>query len=220
MHRDLDYLQRTVAGDISRYRMEKRYFHKSGRIIWTLLSVSLVRDSGDQPTYFIAQIQDISEQKEVERIKNEFISVVSHELRTPLTSIRGSLGLILGAFAGQLPQKVGRLLDIAHSNCERLILLINDILDIDKIASGKMRYDMQELSLAQVVQTTVQATESYAQKFAVSLEVEPIAADIRITVDEDRLAQVLSNLLSNAVKFLRSTAEWCSPRASMRIGCV
>jgi PAS domain S-box-containing protein len=201
LHRDLDYLQRTLAGDISRYRMEKRYFHKSGRTIWTLLSVSLVRDSGDHPTYFIAQIQDISEQKEVERIKSEFISVVSHELRTPLTSIRGSLGLILGAFTGQLPEKVGRLLDIAHSNCERLILLINDILDIDKIASGKMRYDMQEVSLAQVVHRTVQATESYAQKFAVSLEVEPIAADIRITVDEDRLAQVLSNLLSNAIKF-------------------
>ncbi len=120
--------------------------------MWTLLSVSLARDSRGEPLYFVSQIQDITEQKEIERLKTEFISVVSHELRTPLTSIRGSLGLILGSMADAVPQNVKTLLDIANNNCERLIPLINDILDLDKMASGKMRFDVKTHSLACVME--------------------------------------------------------------------
>lgn len=101
-----------------------------------LLSVALVRTAAGEPSYFVCQLQDLSEQREVERVKGEFISSVSHELRTPLTSIRGSLGLILGALSSSVPPQVISLLEIANSNCERLLRLINDILDIDKIASG------------------------------------------------------------------------------------
>lgn len=199
--RDLELLQQTLAGKIHHYRMDKRYFHRSGRVIWTRLSVALVRDGAGVPNYFIAQVEDISEQKEIDRIKGEFISIVSHELRTPLTSIRGSLGLIQGAFNEAVPPKVARLIDIAHANCERLILLINDILDIDKIASGKMRFDMQRRSLLQITQKAMQATEAYAQKFEVTVELEPIHEQIEILVDEDRFVQVLANLISNAAKF-------------------
>ena len=201
LERDVGLLRRALAGQLTSYRTEKRYYHQSGRVIWALLSVSVVRDVNGNPDYFVSQIQDITEQREAERIKSEFISVVSHELRTPLTSIRGSLGLILGAFSVSLPEKVARLVNIAHQNCERLIPLINDILDIDKIASGKMRFDMQEISLAQVMKRAVEATEPFAQRYEAQLELQPVAAGIRITVDEDRFVQAVCNLISNACKF-------------------
>lgn len=198
---DLEYVQKVIADEIKTYRMEKRYIHKSGRLIWIQLSVSLVRTVDGEPHYFIAQIQDITEQKEMDRIKSEFISIVSHELRTPLTSIRGSLGLVLGALAKDLPEKVKGLIGIAHSNCERLILLINDILDIDKIASGQMRFDMKEESLAAITQEAVNANEAYAEKFCKGIVLDRIDAGLQIRVDAARYVQVLSNLLSNAAKF-------------------
>lgn len=204
---DLNYVRRVLAGEIENYQMEKRYYHKTGRIIWAQLSVSIVRNADGTPNYFVSQIQDITEQKEIERIKSEFISIVSHELRTPLTSIRGSLGLILGAFAKGLPDKVKNLLDIAHNNCERLILLINDILDIDKIAAGQMHFDMHSESLADITQQAVKANEAYAQKFDVHIVLQPIDSSVRIEVDAARYIQVLSNLLSNAVKFSSAGAE-------------
>jgi PAS domain S-box-containing protein len=201
LERDLALVEQALAGTIDRYRLEKRYYHKSGRIIWALLNVSLVRDHAGRPSYFVSQIQDISEQREVERIKDEFISVVSHELRTPLTSIRGSLGLVVGTMADSLPKNALKLLEIAHNNCERLIVLINDILDIDKIASGHMRFDMKRKSLAALMSRSVQTTEAYAQRFNIRLEMQRPDDSVCIVVDEDRFAQVLSNLLSNAIKF-------------------
>ena len=201
LERDLHLVLQVLSGETSRYRMEKRYFHKSGRTVWALLSVSLVRDSTGKPGYFVSQIQDISEQREMERVKSEFISTVSHELRTPLTSIRGSLGLVLGAMADKLPAQVRNLLDIAQGNSDRLILLINDILDIDKIATGNMRFDLQVHSLAAITAEAVRDNEAYAKKFEARINLEPVEANLSIRVDRDRYLQVLSNLLSNAAKF-------------------
>jgi PAS domain S-box-containing protein len=182
-------------------QLEKVFQRRDGRVISMLLSMSLVRRGDSQPDYLIAQVQDITERKEMERLKNEFISVVSHELRTPLTSIRGSLGLLLGVFTQELPQKVRSLIEIAYNNCERLIPLINDILDIDKIASGHMRFEMQEESVAVLTMQAVQANEAYARKFDVTIAVAPIDEKLRVVVDAARYQQVLSNLLSNASKF-------------------
>jgi PAS domain S-box-containing protein len=207
---DLRLLGDALAGRIDRYRMEKRYLHKSGRIVWGLLSVSLVRDREGRPNYFVSQIQDITEQKEVERLKNEFVSVVSHELRTPLTAIRGSIGLALGPLAEQLTEQTRRLLAIADNNCERLILLINDILDVDRIASGRMRFDLKDHSVAELVRNAVEVMQPYAQRFEVRIDPETIDPAIRVKVDDDRLIQVLSNLLSNAAKF-------SPPRAIVRV---
>jgi PAS domain S-box-containing protein len=198
---DLDYVLRMLEGEIETYQLEKRYFHKSGRVIWALLSVSLVWNDKGEPDYFIAQIQDITERKEMERMKSEFISVVSHELRTPLTSIRGSLGLILGVMVKDLPEKVKELITIAHNNSERLILLINDILDIDKIASGQMRFDMKPESVAAVTREAVNANQAYAAKYNNRIEVNDIPEDVHIRVDAARFIQALSNLLSNACKY-------------------
>ena len=207
LDRDLQLLKQCLTGEIDRYRMEKRYFHKTGRVIWILLSVALVRDRGGNPHYFIAQIHDITEQREMERIKSEFISMVSHELRTPLTSIRGSLGLVLGTQAEFLPPKVKRLLEIANGNCDRLILLVNDILDIEKMTSGHMQFDIKSIKLNDVLFEAVHAVEGYVEKMNVKLVLRPPADEVRINVDERRLLQVLTNLLSNAAKFSPQDGE-------------
>ena len=201
LERDLAYVRQALAGTISTYQMEKRYFHRTGRVIWALLSVSLVRDAQGTPQYFISQIQDITEQKEMERIKSEFISIVSHELRTPLTSIRGSLGLMAGSLREELGEKAQRLADIAYKNSERLILLINDILDMDKMASGKMRFDIQPELLAPLLVQAVEANQAYAERFNVTFRLLPVNSEFMVSVDGSRFTQVLTNFLSNAAKF-------------------
>jgi PAS domain S-box-containing protein len=144
---------------------------------------------------------DITELKRIDRMKTEFVSTVSHELRTPLTSIRGSLGLISGGVAGELPEAVKSLVGIAKNNCERLIRLINDILDSEKIESGKLRLDMQVVDLKQLVEQTLVANEGFAGQHGVNLEMRAPDAALHVRIDSDRMTQVLTNLLSNAVKF-------------------
>lgn len=197
----VEALVRLLLNEINACQLEKRYYHKSGRLVWTLLSVSLMRRADGEPDFLIAQIQDISERKEMERMKNEFISVVSHELRTPLTSIRGSLGLVLGALSRELSAKVKELIGIAHNNCERLILLINDILDIDKIASGHMRFASKRESLAELTRQAVEDNLPYARGLNAHIALTPIDEGVEVEVDASRYIQVLSNLLSNAAKF-------------------
>lgn len=196
-----EYKRRIMAGKIATYQLEKRYIRKDGELITVMVNVSLAWNADDTPKYFIVQIQDITERKEMERLKNEFISIVSHELRTPLTSIRGSLGLIVGTMAGGLPEKAHHLINIALKNSERLILLINDILDIDKIASGQMRFDMRQENLVVLVQQAIESNRAYGEKFKVGFRLKAPATEIMVTVDASRLVQVLTNLLSNAAKF-------------------
>jgi signal transduction histidine kinase len=139
---------------------------------------------------------------EQQRLKNEFISTVSHELRTPLTSIRGSLGLLTGGVAGPLPGPVAEMVDIAHKNSERLIRLINDILDLDKVEAGKLDLYLEVADLAPLLHHAAQAHQGYAGEYGVRVEVVlDDAPGARARVDADRLAQVLANLLSNAIKF-------------------
>lgn len=151
-------------------------------------------------THVVAVIRDISERRRIEQLKDEFVSTVSHELRTPLTSIAGSLGLLAGGAAGPLPEKAARLIQIAQANSQRLVRLINDILDIEKIESGKLRLEMAPLDLRDVAGKAVESVRGYADQLGVTLtlaEGEP--APVR--GDADRLIQVVTNLLSNASKF-------------------
>src|SRR6185369_6608291 len=138
---------------------ENRYRTQEGAYVWLSWRATAILDQ----ELIYAAARDISERKKMEQMKDDFISVVSHELRTPLTSIRGSLGLILGTLSSSLPEKAKTLLEIASKNCERLIPLINDILDIDKIASGQMRFDMQDRSLGDMMRKAVQSADSFAQ---------------------------------------------------------
>jgi PAS domain S-box-containing protein len=178
------------------------------------VTITPLRDEAGVITGFLGVIEDITARREVDRLKSEFTAVVSHELRTPLTSIRGSLGLIQGALSSSLPAKVRELLAIAQSNCERLVLLVNDILDIEKFSAGQMRFDIQTLPLAAVTLQAVEANEGYARKHNVHIELAPTDPQCFVAVDPDRFIQVMSNLLSNAAKYsppggaVRVFSEW------------
>ena len=148
-----------------------------------------------------------AEEKDSEGVKTEFVSVVSHELRTPLTSIRGSLGLLVSGTAGALPEKAQRLVVIANENCERLIRLINDILDIDKAASGDMEFDCNPENVNRLLVEAIETNKSYAEKYFVHYAPKLLDKDALIYVDGGRLQQILSNFLSNAAKFSMGGAK-------------
>ncbi|PTS84942.1 hypothetical protein DBR00_03845 [Pseudomonas sp. HMWF032] len=326
---DLQHVEELLAGEVNTYQMEKRYLDSQGRIIWVLLSVSLVRDSNDQPVHFVVQIQDfneriatemaireredylralldnvldaiitidqqgyietfnlaaerifgyshlevsghratlllpepqrsmrarylshflktgiqqmlgkeieltalrsngetftielaisqishqgerrfiavirdIEERKRIERMKNEFVSTVSHELRTPLTAIAGSLGLVNGGALGAVPAGMQQMLQIAQDNSQRLNLLINDLLDMEKLVAGKMFFELRPEPLQPLLEQAIEENQPYAEHFRVQLKLQTEATPAVVQVDRLRLAQVLANLLSNAAKF-------------------
>jgi signal transduction histidine kinase len=160
-----------------------------------------MKDARGIITGIIGVALDITEKQKIERLKNEFVSTVSHELRTPLTSIRGSLGLMGGGVAGVLTEQGRTLLDIAIRNSDRLGRLINDILDIEKIESGKMDYVFKELDLRSLLEQALEANRSYGETLGVGFALGRVPDGARIRADEDRLMQVLANLLSNAAKY-------------------
>jgi signal transduction histidine kinase len=131
----------------------------------------------------------------------QFVANVSHELRTPLTSIKGSLGLVRAGACGPLPEAAQSMVDMAYSNSERLIRLINDLLDAEKMESGKMEFRLEPVELAGLLRQAVSDNNGYAASFNASLHlVEPLPA-LTVEADRDRLLQVMANLISNAVKF-------------------
>ena len=147
-------------------------------------------------------IHDLAEMKKLDKLKNEFLSVVSHELRTPLTSIQGALDLLTSGVLGELsahePQE---LLILAKQNSERLIRLINDILDVEKMESGKMEFLFKPVEITRLLKEVINANQSYAESFNVRIKLLPPEQNIIVQADYDRLIQVLSNLISNAIKF-------------------
>lgn len=150
----------------------------------------------------IGAYQDITELKQLEKLKNEFVSTVSHELRTPLTSIYGSLSLLLSGKVIKIENKTEKnMLEIAERNCERLLLLINDLLDMDKIESGKMDYNIEKQELMPLLEQSIKENHSYGQKYNVQYNLQSESQGVKINVDKERLLQVMSNLLSNAAKF-------------------
>lgn len=150
---------------------------------------------------FLGTIRDITRQKEVDKAKGEFISTVSHELRTPLTSIRASLGIMASGKVGALPEKVARLTTIAKDNTERLITLVNDILDIEKMQSNKMVFEFSTLSILEVVETCLEINHPLTDKFDIEFVLQASPEKINIKGDKSRLIQVMNNLLSNAAKY-------------------
>ncbi len=144
---------------------------------------------------------DLTERQKVERLKNDFVSTVSHELRTPLTAIRGALGLLWGGVLGPLSPDAAGVVEIAHHNAERLVRLVNDILDMNKIESGKMDFDLVVTDLAELVARGVEDNQAYAAEYGVRIEVDARPERALVRVDRDRILQVLANLLSNAAKF-------------------
>jgi hypothetical protein len=178
---------------------ETQHITKDGRLIDVFLTVSPVIDSEGNITGASTIARDISDRRAVEQMKNEFVSVVSHELRTPLTSIRGSLGLLLTGKLGTLSDKGQRMLEIAVNNTDRLIRLINDILDLERLESGKVTLNKQPCQIAELMQQAAEVMQAMADKAGVTLSISPVS--LPVFADPDRLIQVLTNLLSNAIKF-------------------
>lgn len=149
--------------------------------------------------------KDITERQIVERMKDEFVSVVSHELRTPLTSIRTTLGLLARGLLNSQPTKSQRMLEIAFSNTNRLVRLINDILDIERIKFGEVAMEKQTCNAADLMIQAVDVMRAMAEKAEVNLCVTPVA--VPLWADPDRIIQTLTNLLSNAIKFSPQDAK-------------
>lgn len=172
---------------------------KGGTTFPTDVALSLVQLA--EGFRYVAVIRDATERDRIDRMKSEFVSTVSHELRTPLTSIAGSLGLLAGGVAGPLAPKAARLVDIARNNAERLVRLINDILDVEKLEAGRMPFNNQLLDLRSVVETAVVENSGYAAQYDTSLKFVLPDTEAIASVDPDRMAQLLANLISNAIKF-------------------
>ena len=184
-----------IIGMVRELEAERR----NGKRFPIELAISEVR-LGDE-RMFVGILRDITQRKEMERLKGEFVSTVSHELRTPLTSIRGSLGLITGGAVGKLSGKVREMIDVAEKNTERLINLVNDILDMEKIESGSMEFSFGPLDLARLVEQGIETNKGYAEDQGVEFLLTETLPDLTVRGDGDRLMQVMANLLSNAAKF-------------------
>jgi PAS domain S-box-containing protein len=181
--------------------IETDYKHKTGEKISVHLVLSPIKNDKDGQTGYLAIAEDISERKRIERMKSEFISTVSHELRTPLTAISGALGLIRGGVAGELPELLDKMLEVAFNNSQRLNLLINDLLDMEKLLAGKMSFDLHPHSVCELLKQTIESNQSYADQYQVYLTIKDCEPGMHIHVDSIRFAQIMSNLLSNAAKF-------------------
>jgi PAS domain S-box-containing protein len=173
-----------------------------GRRWLTSSSQPLHRDEHEAPWAAVCTFTDVTDRREVDRMKNEFISVVSHEMRTPLTSIKGALGLIASGATGTLTETAQRMIDIAANNTNRLIRLVNDTLDIERIESGLIALVRTEVDLRELVRDAVAIVRPVAEREGVQIVIdEADTSAFRVMADSDRIIQTVTNLLSNAVKF-------------------
>lgn len=179
---------------------EKEYMRKDGTRYPVLLHGMLVTDANGKQ-FIWSYIEDISERKRVARMKDEFLSSVSHELRTPLTAITGALSLAGSGALGTLPDAAEDMLSVAVKNSQRLLLLINDLLDMDKLLAGKMRFNVQWQLLQPLLESAIEENQPFADQYRISLLLLHGCPGVKVCVDAARLQQVMTNLLSNAVKF-------------------
>lgn len=148
-------------------------------------------------------LSDITQQIADERLKDAFISNVSHELRTPLTSIKGSMGLLLSNAAGELPKPARDLLEVSYRNAERLVVILNDILDLEKIADDGMVFEKAPVNASALVREAIAASSISMQRLDLTVDVQGAHGPVMLNSDANRIMQVLGNLLSNAAKFSR-----------------
>jgi signal transduction histidine kinase len=187
--------------DILGQRVERVLRRRDGSEVEVEMTVAIA-GTPDGP-FFSIFAHDIAGRKQVERMKNEFVSTVSHELRTPLTSISASLSLLADGMAGELPRDAQGLVGIANASSERLMRLIGDVLDIQKMDAGRMAFARTVQPLLPIAEAAVASMASLAGQAGIALRCEagPGGAALQASVDRDRITQVLANLLSNALKF-------------------
>jgi PAS domain S-box-containing protein len=177
--------------------------------LWVRVRTFPIADTEGKVIRVAGIIEDITarraETKRMEKLKDEFVATVSHELRTPLTSIVGSLGLLVRN-SSALPESVVRLTRIAHENSERLVRLINSILDVERISSGSLPFQMDRVRILSVVQQTVESVRGLATASGIDVQLDDASVDCEVSADPDRLAQAVTNLLANAIHFSPSGA--------------
>ena len=157
--------------------------------------------SEDEERGFLFTFADATQEGEIDEMKNDFISVASHEMRTPMTSIKGSLELLLGGYAGELPAEATELLGISLTAVDRLVRLINDLLDIAKIESGKMELHLDKHDVGDIVRRSMRSLRALAETHRVSIQLDQATPLPSVLADRDRLDQIVTNLLSNALKY-------------------
>ncbi len=174
---------------------------KDGEIFPQWVTINAIKDSRGRTTNYVGVAWDISELKASQHMKEAFITTISHELRTPLTSVLVSLGMLKTNMQERLPEPAQKLIALAHSNSRRLVRLISDILDIEKIEAGKMTFHFEALELTALVERVVADSKALAEQAQISITTQTLATDAWINGDADRLMQAITNLLSNAIKY-------------------
>jgi signal transduction histidine kinase len=162
---------------------------------------------GGNVTGAVVAYQDIAERRRLDRMKDEFISTVSHELRTPLTALRAALGLIAGGALATRPDKAEQMLEVAMGNCNRLVNLVNDIVDFERIGKGQLRLERADVATSELLRRAMDLQDSSARRGGLRFRIE--AEAINVWVDSERIVQTLSKLLGNAIKFSPPDSEIC-----------
>jgi PAS domain S-box-containing protein len=180
--------------------LEQEVTDCNGTAYPAIIHSMLIRDSSERKLLWVL-MEDISERKKIEQMKNQFVSTVSHELRTPLTSITGAIGLLAGGAAGTLPPKAQNMMAIAERNARQLATLINDLLDIEKLVAGKLDITLKGQPLQPLLEQAVTVNQSYGAQREITIDLAPDIPETEVFVDGQRLLQALNNLISNAIKF-------------------
>lgn len=188
-----------AAGKLAEH--EWTFVRKDGSRFPVQMGIAALRDADGSICGYVGIASDISERQAANRMKHELVSIVSHELRTPLTSIRGALALLGGGVAGSMPAQALAMIEIASKNCERLIRLLNDMLDAERLEAGKLSIRLAPLDLVPIVEQAIEANRPFAAGLGVEIKLASALAAVTVRADADRLTQVLTNLLSNAAKF-------------------
>ena len=183
------------------YMLEHRIVRGDGNVRTVMGQGELTFNADGKAVRLNGIVHDITDRKAAERLKSEFVSTVSHELRTPLTSIHGSLGLLVSGAVGELSQQSSALLGVALKNSDRLVRLIDDILDIEKLEAGRMVFDIRPCVVDELIVQALEVNKAYGETYGVTLICKGAVPDAFVAVDSNRFAQVMANLISNAVKF-------------------
>jgi PAS domain S-box-containing protein len=188
-----------IDGKVSTFTAEKQYERPDGSKVDFVVRMSKIRGNTSEQTRIVAQMIDITEKNRLAKLKDDFLATTSHELRTPLTVVHGALSLLQGL--GELPGQSEKLLGLARRNSDRLLHLVNDLLDFQKLNSGQLSLQLEVVNVVDLVKQSVEEIEPLVSKFGVNITFDAVRKHLWVRADPLRAKQVITNLLSNAAKF-------------------